>query len=828
MERSESDLNDLSRMSVKRRSFYLLLEVVRWFALGVLLLVAFPPAVALAQGEDARLDPMAAIGLEGQTVTAIRVEGNRRVEPQSVIRQLRTQAGEPLNLKVLTSDIGRIWRLGYFEDVKVDAQPNDRGVELVILVVEKPAIASVTFEGRDNLSEDDIKEVVNLKKFQILDVSKVKSNAEKIRELYLEKGYYLAEVDYEIRPHEEYADQSHVVFIIHEYAKVQVKQITFLGNKAIKDDELTKIMGTREGDWFSFITSFGNFQEEAFEGDLQRLTAYYYDKGYVQVEVGVPTVRLSRDKRFLYITIQISEGPRFKVGDVDLQGDFILPKEELYEKTKLRSGEFFSYGTLRKDLEKLRNLYQDVGYAYVNVNPLTRVDPTEKIVHVTYDIQKGSKVYFGRIEVTGNAKTRDKVIRRELVIEEGILYSNKQLELSKQRVQRLGFFENVEITTQRGERDDVINVQVKVTERPTGTFQAGLGFSSTENILANIQLSQNNLFGRGQVLTIQGQRSGIRTLFNLRFSEPYLFDTKTRFSVSGYRFDFLYPDYQQQSTGGNVSLGYPLLQDYLVAKDLSFSVTYKLEDVVITPGGRTARDARQIGSLFRGGVTSSVSGALFFDSRDNRLFPTKGQFHSARVEFADDIVTRSETEFVKYDLETRYYFPLFWQFVLRLNGQLGYITNIDPNKSIPLQERYLVGGPNTIRGFRRFSLGPTRTVASNSSDPGTVGSEFRIGGNKQLLLTAEVEFPIFTAINLKGVLFADAGNAFGEGQSYTLVPDLVRPDINDYEDALRTAVGFGFRWFSPIGLLRFEWGIPLQRLRDEEPLVFEFSIGNAF
>lgn len=798
-------------------------------------LLAASPAAVLAQGDPGAsqvASPEAGLALEGEAIVEVRVAGNRRVESQSVLRQVRVEAGQKLDLKKLSEDVRRVWRLGYFDDVKVDAERVEGGVVLTFIVVEKPAIASVTFEGNDELSEDDIEEVLNIKRFQILDVSRVKANAEKIRELYLEEGFYLAEVDYRIDPHEEYADQSNVVFVIREYAKVQVKKITFLGNSAISDAELLKVMSTRPGDWFSFLTSFGNFKEEAFEGDLQRLMAYYYDKGYVQVDVDVPTIRLSRDKRYLYVTIRIDEGPRFYVGDVDVQGDFIVDKSKLTDMISIASGEFFSYGTLRQDLEKLRNLYQNAGYAYANINPLTRVDPTERVVHVTYDIQKGSKVYFGRIEMLGNTKTRDKVIRRELLIEEGELYSNRLLQVSRQRVQRLGFFENVEITTQRGERDDIINVQVKVTERPTGTFQAGAGFSSAESILANVQVSQNNLFGRGQVLSFQFQWSGLRTLFNLRFSEPYLFDTLLRFSASAYNFDFLFPDFAQQSTGGNVTLGYPILDGFFNdrggARDLSLSLTYKLEDVTITPGGQTARDARQVGSLFRGGLTSSLSLAMFYDSRDNRFFPTKGQFHSARVEFADDVITQSETEFAKYDLETRWYFPLFWQFVLRLNGQLGYITNIDPHKAVPLQERYLVGGPNTVRGFRRFSLGPTRTVAASSSDPGTSGSEFRIGGDKQLLLTAEVEFPIFTAINLKGVFFADAGNAFGSGQPYTLALDLFKDDVNNYDDALRTAVGLGFRWFSPIGLLRFEWGIPLQRLRFEDPLVFEFSIGNAF
>lgn len=805
--------------------------------LGLLwaLIIALSPSVALAQAPaagdtGAASDALGEDAAQGQTldVVAVEVKGNQRVESQSILAQIRTKPGQKLSRKSLDQDVRRVWRMGYFDDIQVDAQATAGKVTLTFIVVEKPAIAEVRYEGNDGLSTDDLAEVVDLTRFQILDISKVKANAEKIRELYLEKGYYLAQVDYEIEPAEGLTGQSNIIFKVREFAKVQVKKVTFLGNKALKDDELRKLMSTQEGDWFSFITSFGNFKEEAFEADIQRLTAYYYDKGYVQVQIGSPTVRLSRDKRYLYITVKITEGKQFNVGKVNVQGDFIADRDKLMKMTTLKSGEVFSYGTMRQDTERLRDFYQNAGYAYANISPLTRPDPDRRIVNVDYDIQKGNKVYFGRIEVVGNTKTRDKVIRRELVIQEGQLFSNQSLMLSQTRVQRLGFFEKVEVTTQRGDRDDIINARVMVTERPTGTFQAGAGFSSAESILANLQISQNNLFGRGQRLGLQLQWSSLRTLFNASFSEPYFLDTNLRFSASLYKFDFLYRDYQESSTGGNLTLGYPLLNRFTSANDLSVSTTYKLEDVVITPGGRSGRDVRQIGSLFRGGLTSSVQLALVYDSRDNPFFPTKGQSHNARVEFADDMFTGSQAEFLKYDTEVNWFIPIVWQFVLRLHGQFGYVTNVDPRKPIPLQERYLVGGPNTVRGFQRWSLGPSRSVASNTSDPGTSVGEFVIGGNKQLLLTAEVEFPILTAINLKGVFFADVGNAFGEGQNFTLRPDIFTDNELLYSDALRSSLGLGFRWFSPIGLLRFEWGFPLARLRSEDPMVFEFSIGNAF
>lgn len=767
--------------------------------------------------------PVGEAAAEGDVVDEIGVSGQRRVDAESVLNQVRLKVGTPISLEALGEDIRRIYKLGFFDDVKVDATRTAEGRVIVTYVVtEKPAVTEIAYEGHDEVELEDIQGVVNIKPNAVLDLSEVRANAEKIRVLYAEKGFFLAEVTHDVQIDPATPESARVVFKINEYAKVEVRRVTFLGNANIPDAELKNIMATREGDWGSFLTSFGAFKEEAFQQDIQRITAYYYDQGYVQVKVKRPVVRLSRDKRYLYITVAIEEGEKFKVGDVELQGDFIIPKEELRAKVVIEPNSTFSVTTMRRDIETLRREYMDAGYAYVNVNQLTRVRDRDRAVDIAYDIQKGSKVFVRRIEVVGNTKTRDKVIRRELGIEEGELFSQTKIEASKARVTRLGFFERVEVTTQRAEADDVIDVRVEVSERPTGTFQVGAGFSSLESFILNAQISQNNLFGRGQTLSFQAQVSSIRSLFNVQFAEPYFLDSKWSFGFDLYNFDYLFQDFARQSRGGNLSFGYPLTDE------LRANMTYKLEDVELRPGGRSGRNSRQVGNIFRGGLTSSVQGGLSFDNRDNRLFPTKGTYSSATVEWADDNVTGSQIEFLKYDGETRWYFPLVWEFVLRLNVEAGYVQSTDPNKPVPLFERYYVGGPTTVRGFDRFSLGPSRLVAGDTNDPGTSGFDFGIGGNKRLILTAEVEFPILTAIGIKGVVFADAGNAFDDGVPLTLALDLFGDPANDYSDVLRTSVGLGFRWFSPIGPLRFEWGVPLARLRDEKPLVFDFSIGNAF
>ncbi len=768
---------------------------------------------------------------EGQTVDKLQVVGNRRVEADTILQHVQTKVGQPLDLATVSQDIHRIFDLGYFSDVRVDATVTNQGTLVVsYIVAEKPAIAAIRYKGNDELSVDDIKDVVDLERYSILDISKVKRNAEKIRELYANKGYYLAEVNYDITPAPGRPDLAVVTFKIKEYAKVQVKKITFLGNKHIPDKELANIMATREGSYFSFLTDFGNFKEKDFEADLQRITAYYYNHGYVQVNVGMPSIRLSRDKRFLYITISIDEGQKFYAGNIDIQGDLITKKKKLFDLVKLEKGDVFNYTRMRQDIEAIRNLYRNAGYAYVNVNPLTRINQQNNTVDLTYDIQKGQKVYFGRIEIVGNTKTRDYVIRRELDIQEGELFSAAQMEASKRKIKRLGYFDKVDITTQRGARDDLINARVEVHETRTGTFQVGAGFSSTESFIANAQISQNNLLGRGQSLSLQAQLSSIRTLFNLKFTEPWLLGTRWNFSVNLYNFQYAFQDFTRQSTGGDVTFGYPISEAFKlnIPGQLLASATYKLENVNITAGGRSGTTSSGNTALFGGGLTSSVQAGVYYDNRDNRLFPTQGQYDSATAEFADRSLTLSQNEFLKFDLETRWYFPIIWQFVLRLQGQLGYVTNPHTNGQIPLFERYFVGGPTTVRGFDRYTLGPTREVARNVNDPGSSLDVFRIGGNKQLLFTAEIEFPIFTAAGIKGVVFADMGNAFDNNQPFTLVPDVFADPVNSYQDALRTSVGFGFRWLSPIAPLRFEWGIPLARLRGEKPIVFDFSIGNAF
>ena len=776
--------------------------------------MALAPAVSHA--ETPRIKPR----VIGNAIDEIRVRGNRRASADEVRYNISSEVGATLDPDVISQDIKRIYKMGFFEDVQVDADYDAKKLILTFYLKEKPAVALVTYEGNDELDEDDFKDHVDLRVPSILDMAKVTKNEEKLQALYSDKGYYLAEVKAEVLPME--GGDVEVRFKIREFSKISVKSVKFIGNKAISDDELKGNIFTREASLLGFLTGAGEFKAEEFSRDLQRISFYYADHGYPDVKVSDPQVNLSPDRESMFVVIHIDEGELYHVGDVKVSGDLLTDDPEaLKNQLQISSGNVFKLSEMFKDIETLRNIYRDAGYAFVNVEPKQRKNTSKNEIFLTYDIKKGEQVHFGQIIVTGNDKTADKVIRRELLIAEGELFNGSNLERSKNNAMRLGFFEKVDITTNPSVDPRYVNVQVEVKERPTGTFQVGAGFSSVESFIATIQVSQNNFLGRGQTLTAQATFSGIRQLFNIQFFEPYFLDTKWRFRATVFNFEFLFNDFSRSSTGGTLGFGYPLTRFFVI------DLTYTIEDVQVEPGGRLGRARRNIGSLFQGGLTSSIQTTLSYDTRNNRLFPSQGYLLQGVVEFADDTLL-SENEFTRLIGRVRFYFPLFLSFVLKFNIEAGLVSNWNAdNTPVPIFERFFVGGPNSVRGFLRSSLGPSREIAANAGDPGSALTTINIGGNKQFIFNMELEFPILTSVGIKGVLFADAGNSFDNDQDLSVAMDIFS-DSGDYTNILRTALGFGFRWFSPIGPLRFEWGIPLAPLPEEDSVVFEFSIGNSF
>ncbi|HUH05583.1 MAG TPA: outer membrane protein assembly factor BamA, partial [Kofleriaceae bacterium] len=549
-------------------------------ALVALALAATSGRSARAQGlggEDALPPVTDAIELLGKRIDGVQFRGNRKVEDDAIRVNLLSRKGGVVDLAKIREDVRAMWKMGFFDDVIVEAEDSaSGGVILTFVVKEKPSVRKVFIQGNDGVGLDSINEILDLKRDAILDVAKVKQNLQKINDLYIEKGYYLASVNYEVRPVNE--SEVDVWYLIDEASKVEIREVSFIGNKQVTDGELRGIIATQKAGALAFLSDGGVFQQEMFERDLLLITAYYYDRGFINVKLSSPQIRLSRDKRYMYLSIVIDEGPVFRIGSIDFKGDLIGPKQAYYDRLQVSPGAVFNRSLVGQDIVKLNDHYRDKGYAYVNVTPLTNVDLETRTVDLTFEIEQGKKVYFERINVRGNAKTRDKVIRREMKISEGELYNQTNLETSRRRVTALGYFEKVDISTTRGSSDEFIEVNVEISERPTGTFQIGAGFSSVENFIAQAQISQNNLFGRGQTLALQAQLSGLRQLFLLRFVEPYFLDTQWTFAFDIFNQSRAFGTFSRNASGGNLTWGYPL------SYEARAFLTYKLEDVGVSTG----------------------------------------------------------------------------------------------------------------------------------------------------------------------------------------------------------------------------------------------------
>ena len=808
-----------------------------------------PPPQA-AEEEPAPTGPtVPATICEGKRIGRIEVQGQGRVSADDIRSTLKLKEGLPCADGEVTRDAQALWDLGYFRDVKVLGDIAGDEIVLTFVLRERPAIGEIAYSGNDAIEKSDIEGKVTLKTGGILSVPEVRTQVDKIRDLYAEKGYFLAKIRFEL--HDRPNNEVQVEFVIEEGAEVSVRRIRFSGNAHLTDAELRSIIQTSQTNILSFISSSNKYKRDAFDEDVNRIHALYYDYGYLTVELQEPRIELTSDRRYIDITIPVKEGPRFKVGRVrvletDEQGNEIEPLEgrkRLRESVTLNPDDWFSRSTIAKDLQEITRFYRDHGYARAEVQPDTQLHMEDKKVDLALSVRRGPLVYVERINIKGNTKTRDAVLRREARIIEGELYNQSAVELSKERMTALGYFESVNVSEESGSAPDKLAINFEVAEKPTGTFQLGAGFSSQETFLLNGQIQQQNLFGRGQSLSLNMQFSGIRQLAQLSFMEPYLFGTTWSSSLELYRILEQRLEFNRDRVGGSLTVGHPLdaVSDYL-----RLFATYRFEVVDITPatggffgGGGTGLNYRifrflPLRNLFNSGRTSAIRLALSWDTRNNRLFPTSGIYATVSTEISDKLIG-STNDFMRNEVNFRFYKPIWGPFVLKVNTQWGLVTSRD-GRGVPIYERYFLGGIFNVRGFDLQSLGPRLGIASSFRDPtfDTVAARGAVfGGNMQAYYNVEIEFPIVESVGIKGVLFHDAGNLWNLEKSLCgPAPQSPEPAIQPCgvsPTTLRTSVGFGFRWFSPLGPLRFEWGFPLSPKRPaEDNYQFQFTVGNAF
>lgn len=741
-------------------------------------------------------------------VDDIEVTGNRKVETEAILEKIATRPEMVLDNYLLRKDLSRIYEMKYFEEVEAYHKQSSGKNVLLFKLVEKPIISKVTFEGNDEINDDDLKEQIKTKEFNILDVSTLKNDVLLLQKHYEEKGFFLALASYQLS--DNLNGSVDVKFVIKEWDKVRVKKITFLGNKALPDEELKNFMQTREESYFSFLSGSGNFKELNFQTDVERLKYYYKTRGYLQINVQNPEVTASEDKKWIFITVRMTEGPQFSVNNISFNGELLFTESEMMEKLKLKSGDTYNEENLRLDIQTLTEMYQDKGYAFANVLRTLEVVPGENKVDVVFSFEKGVIAYYGKIVMKGNTKTRDKVIRRELKIHEGEMYSGSKLRQSKENVNRLGFFAPESVifnTITRKGTDNILDVEISIKERATGQISLGAGYSTATKGFVQASVAQNNFRGLGQNINMNLSYSNAQQIYNLGFTEPYFYDTKWTAGADYYQtVSFFIRSFAYRKHGADVRVGHPIFEY------TRLFLTYRYEDTKIS---RVINDA--IDPKVENGSASSLQASIIRDKRNNIFEPTSGYYSSGSLEYTG---LGGTMRWMKAELEGRYYKPVIGDLVLRtrVNGSQLFKTTA---REIPRVEKFSMGGARNMRGFSLEDIGPRRPSLNTETKEQEL---FNFGGLFSLLGTLELEHPLIKEAGLKGVLFYDAGNVYetriGEDGNY----------------ALRSNYGFGFRWFSPIGVLRFEFGFPVNPKKnrggvkgdDEAGNQFHFDIGQLF
>ena len=734
-------------------------------------------------------------------VDEVIIAGTRRVDPGMILTAAAIDPGSTVSADNIDRATQAIFRLARFSDVRVTLEEKDGKSVLIFTVVERPLVRAVKFTGNKELSEEKLRALITLKTPDLYDATVLDRNIEAVLRAYKEAGYYAAKVE----PQIEVSNLNEAIITLNciEGEEILIDSIRFEGNKAFTAKELKKGMETRERWSLSWMTGRGAYQEEVLNNDLSLLSDRYFDQGYIQIKVHQPQVTMIKENRYLDILIEIEEGEQYRIGAVEVTGDLLRSREELIALLGLPSGELFSRKKLREGMMKINDLYADEGYAYVNVAPLSKVDPEAQTVDLTIEIEKSFLVVTRKVAITGNSKTIDKVIRREMVLNEGENFSATKIKESRRRIQNLGFFEEVKIATVKADSPTAMDLLVEVKEKPTGTFSLGFGYSSIDGFIGQTSITQDNLLGRGYKGNLSAAVGSKSTTYQFGLLDPHFLDTDLTLGFDLYRTDREWTDFSKKANGGNLKLGIPF--SYNVKSFFVYRYEEKEIYDVDPSASLSIRDQEGFSTL------SSIYASLSRNTTDYRMDPRSGSLSSASIEYAG---LGGTEKFIKYELDHRHFYPLFWKFVFSAHGRLGYVQEIG-NEPIPIDERYYLGGLNSLRGFETREVGPRiKTVVSDSSgNPIASGYEYT-GGTKVGYGNLEITFPLIEESGFKGVIFYDAGNTWAEDQ--------------DYFSDVRHSAGFGLRWMSPLGPLRLEWGKNLDQREGEASSDLQFSIGTMF
>jgi outer membrane protein insertion porin family len=728
---------------------------------------------------------------EKRIIATISVTGNHRVESDAILRTITSHPGDIIDPEKLSRDLNQVYKMGFFDDVVIRKKDLDQGVEIIFDITEKPSVRNIKFTRNRVYKDDELFGAVDTTTGSILNIFKINADVEKIKRLYTEKNYHNCTVTYEINDLEN--NQADIVFVVDEGDKIKIESIAFEGNTYFSDKKIKKTIETREKGFWSFITTSGDLDLTELDNDTLRIESLYKNNGFIDVKVSDPRVEMGEES--ITIAFKIEEGSQYKTGEVDITGDILISKADLLEKMQSKKADLYNRELIRKDLLALSDFYANQGYANVNVSPLIQKEEAAKQVNVTFKIDQGELVYFNRILITGNTKTRDKVIRRELAVKEQGRYSMAGIQRSYRNLGVTDYFQNVEINPVKTQIPDQRDLEVKVTEKATGNFSFGGGFSTADGPFGQVSLEERNLFGRGQNLKILFRMSGETALYDLGFTEPWIFDKPVSAGFNIYKFEKEYEYYERNAIGLTLRSSYRQLWDYT-----TIGIEYNVEDFEVEKVETAFTNVTE-GDFF----TSSIKPYISYDSRNHYFLPTKGVFSKLSVQYAGEFLG-GDIDYTKYIAEAGFWMPLFWKFTGGFHVEGGYLDDRTKGDIDLDWERFYLGGINSVRGFDKYDIS-----TQDKGDP------ILRGGEKYLQFNLELIFPIQEDIGVAGVLFYDRGDVYR-----------ISEDI-DLADQFST-VGFELRWNSPMGPIRLAYGIVVEgkEVQDTGDGQFDFSIGAFF
>jgi len=743
---------------------------------------------------------------EGKIIKDIKAKNNKAISEATILSKIKTKVGEAFNQDTINDDLKRLYALGYFNDVSVDVEDYEGGVRVNIVVEEKPAVGKITFTGNKGLSSRKLEKAMQTKPGDMLNNAKLSQDMNEIKNLYNKNGYQQVSVTYELVPNKD-ANSSDINVTVNESMRFRIKKVSVTGNKAVKTKTLLDLMATRPAAWY--LLRQGYFDEVNFEGDIERLKRYYQDLGYLDVDIKAD---FSYDEKSgqMFITMTVIEGKKYITGVITIQGNLIFPEPDVRKQLKMKQGVAFSHSGLRRDMESVREFYYQKGYMNVEIEVDRKLEPAQDTVDVIYSITPGEVVYVGKVNIKGNTKTKDVVIRRELRLYPGDRYDGEKLRRSKERLYNLGFFEDVYFDTVPTGEPNVKDLELQVKETKTGEFAFGGGYSSIDQLIGFVQVTQRNfdLFnfknftGGGQNLAVRASLGTVRNDYDLSWTDPWIMNYPLLFGFDLYKRTHSQANnvgyaYSEDRTGGDIRLGKELLEY------LRTDVTYDLERVKIGDLIDHATDdlIKEQGTNW----VSSIMWSATFDTRDNIYVPKKGVFAQVIVENAGGFLGFDKTYFKNFYVAS-YYHTVFDTVTFEFKGRTGIATPYGDSDDVPIWARYFAGGADTIRGYRERRVGPR-----------DLGSSEPIGGEATMLGNIEATFPVYEKL-IKGAVFYDVGNVWRHIDEY-----------GKFSGGFKQGTGVGIRVKTPIGPLKLDAGYPLSDNHDDKKQVeWYFSMSHGF